>query len=60
MQILEQLYNLKRDKKGSHERPHKPVLLLTVLELIEQGLINQNKILFTDELISKFKSILKW
>jgi hypothetical protein len=27
-QWLERLYNLRRDKSGSHERPHKPVLLL--------------------------------
>jgi predicted restriction endonuclease len=27
---LERLYNLRRDKRGSHERPHKPVLLLLV------------------------------
>jgi hypothetical protein len=25
-QWLERLYNLRRDKRGSHERPHKPVL----------------------------------
>jgi len=24
---LERLYNLRRDKSGSHERPHKPALL---------------------------------
>jgi hypothetical protein len=23
---LERFYNLRRDKRGSHERPHKPVL----------------------------------
>jgi hypothetical protein len=32
---LERLYNLRRDKRGSHERPHKPVLLLSILDALD-------------------------
>ena len=32
---LERLYNLRRDNGGSHERPHKPVLLLSNLEIYD-------------------------
>jgi hypothetical protein len=34
---LERLYTLRRDKRGSHERPHKPVLLLSILDLLDRG-----------------------
>jgi hypothetical protein len=30
-QWLERLYSLQRDKRGSHQRLHKPVLLLSIL-----------------------------
>lgn len=36
---LERLYNLRRDKRGGHERPHKPVLLLSILDLLDRSLI---------------------
>lgn len=35
--------------------PHKPILLLSVLELIDTGKISQNKIYLTAELISTFQ-----
>ena len=34
---LERVYNLRRDKQGSHERPHKPVLLLSIIDLLDRG-----------------------
>lgn len=37
--------------------PHKPVLLLTVIHGIESGLICQNRIELTPELVASFKSI---
>lgn len=49
------LYDLKRDKKGSYERPHKPVLLLAILDLIESGTFRNNRFHYTDELIERFK-----
>jgi len=52
---LERLYNLRRDKSGSHERPHKPVLLLGVIDLLDRGVITDNAIKLDEELVSTFK-----
>ena len=41
---LERLYSLRRDKRGSHERPHKPVLLLSILDLLDRGVIAENRV----------------
>ena len=49
------LYDLKRDKKDSYERPHKPVLLLAILDLIESGSFSNNRIHYSEELIACFK-----
>lgn len=34
--------------------PHKPILLLSVIELIRKGIIEENKIYLTDELVKTF------
>jgi putative restriction endonuclease len=34
--------------------PHKPILLLSVIELVEQGLLNENRIYLSPELIASF------
>jgi len=52
---LERLYNLRRDKSGSHERPHKPALLLSIIELLDRGVITRNEIPLSDELVATFK-----
>ncbi len=52
---LERLYNLRRDKRGSHERPHKPVLLLSIIDLLDRGVIQHNAIPLSDELVASFK-----
>ena len=54
-QWLERLYNLRRDKRGSHERPHKPVLLLAILDLLDRGQITQNAIPLNPDLVKTFK-----
>jgi len=54
-QWLERFYNLRRDKSGSHERPHKPVLLLTILDLLDRGAVTKNEIQLTPELTKTFK-----
>ena len=41
---LERLYSLRRDKRGSHKRPHKPVLLLSILDLLDRGVIAENRV----------------
>ena len=53
---LERLYSLRRDKRGSHERPHKPVLLLSIIDLLDRGLIKTNAVPFSEELVATFKS----
>ena len=52
---LERLYNLRRDKSGSHERPHKPVLLLSIMDLLDRGIISCNEVPLSDELVKTFK-----
>jgi hypothetical protein len=48
---LERLYSLRRDKRGSHERPDKPVLLLSIIDLLDRGLIKTNAVPFSEELV---------
>jgi putative restriction endonuclease len=52
---LGRLYSLRRDKRGDHERPHKPVLLLSILELLDRGVIRENSVPLNDELVATFK-----
>lgn len=52
---LERLYNLRRDKSGSHERPHKPALLLSIINLLDRGVITDNAVPLSDELVVTFK-----
>lgn len=47
--------NLRRDyKKGG--APHKPILLLSIIQLFEKNLITSSKIYITPELVGYFKS----
>jgi putative restriction endonuclease len=39
---------------GSHERPHKPVMLLALLDLFAQGTIKENRITYSPELLELF------
>ena len=52
---LERLYDLRRDKRGSHERPHKPVLLLAIIDLIDRGEVANNQVLLNEALIKTLK-----
>jgi hypothetical protein len=52
---LDRLYNLRRDKSGSHERPHKPALLLSIIDLLDRGVITRNEVPLSDELVATFK-----
>jgi putative restriction endonuclease len=52
---LERLYNLRRDKRGGHERPHKPILLLSIIELLDRGVIRENAVPLSEELLETFK-----
>lgn len=52
---LERLYNLRRDRRGAHERPHKPVLLLSIIDLLDREVITSNAVPFSEELVATFK-----
>jgi putative restriction endonuclease len=52
---LERLYNLRREKRGLHERPHKPVLLLSIIDHLDRGIVEENEFPLTDILIETFK-----
>jgi hypothetical protein len=52
---LERLYNLRRDKRGSQERPHKPALLLRIIDLQDRSVITANEVRLSDELVTTFK-----
>ena len=52
---LERLYSLRRDKRGDHERPHKPVLLLSIIDLLDRGVIRENAVPLSEELVATFK-----
>jgi putative restriction endonuclease len=47
--------NLRRDRKNGGA-PHKPVLLLSVIDLFEKGIITSTRIYITPELVGSFKS----
>lgn len=52
---LERLYSLRRDKRGAHERPHKPVLLLAIMDLLDRGAAATNDFVLNPELIKTFR-----
>lgn len=54
-EFLPRLYNLRRDKGRTHERPHKPILILAILDLLDQGKLHQNRVPFDDALIHTFR-----
>src|SRR5580658_6538998 len=56
---LDRLNNLRRDKKGSHERPHKPVLLLNIVDLLDRGVLTANPFAYFALLPSTNKGLKK-
>lgn len=51
-----QLSVLKTAKKAGKKAPHKPILILSVIDLIERGTITDNHIELSDALVSTFES----
>lgn len=43
-------------RNGENKAPHKPILLITVLELIQSGFIKNNEIQYTNLFVSEFKA----
>jgi putative restriction endonuclease len=54
--LLSLFKKLKRDSKNGGA-PHKPILLLAILQQIQEGIITQSKIFITPELILTFKDL---
>jgi len=50
----QQLSRLKMDRSSGHAKPHKVCLLLAIIDLIDRGIIINNKIYFNDELKNAF------
>lgn len=46
--------NLRIDKSHGSPAPHKPLLLLSLIELIERGIVSSNEIELTPEVVSTF------
>ncbi len=54
---LFQLNRATHRNKAYGKAPHKPVLILSVIELIEDGFISKNKIEITPELVATFQKL---
>lgn len=52
---LARLCTLRVNKSGTKESPHKPVLILSIIDLLDRGLIQDNIVPLTDRLIAAFK-----
>ncbi|MNV02126.1 hypothetical protein D3C71_923530 [compost metagenome] len=55
-QVLHYFAKLRRDYKHGGA-PHKPILLLAILELVRKGEVRNNRVTITPELVLEFKSI---
>lgn len=54
----DKLANLRPDRSNGHPKPHKLCLLLAVVDLMDQGVINNNRI-YLDTFSSDFPFISK-
>lgn len=51
-----EIVNMRRGSKKGHVRPHKYVMLLSVLEMAERGWLTENKIYLQEPLLSIFET----
>lgn len=56
---ISQLQHMNRAVMKGYRAPHKPVLLLTIMELMEKGKITDNRIMLNDFLCEEFKRLWK-
>lgn len=56
---LKKFSRLKVDRSKGRPAPHKPILLLAIIESIEAHEITENRIMITPELVSRFKDIFR-
>ena len=51
------LSTLNTSKRAGKKAPHKAILLLSIMELIEEGILKESKVALSDKLIDKFDEI---
>lgn len=56
--LLDRIVQLKVGRTGSHERPHKPALLLAILSMIDSGRLPDNRLIYGPELRDVFRRYL--
>ena len=54
---IQQFGKLKVNKRGEHESPHKPCMVLAVIGMAEAGLLKENKIYFMPPLLDRYLEI---
>lgn len=54
---IKKFSSLKVDRSKGEPAPHKPILLLSIIALIERGEIVENKICITSDLVAAFKDL---
>jgi len=54
---IDAFLNLKRAMMQGMKAPHKPLLLLAIMKLVEDGVITDNRIELSDSLINSFESL---
>lgn len=59
MDYIEEFRNLSTNQKYSRPSPHKPILLLTVINMFEKEILTTNKIIYNEELKSEFEEMWK-
>jgi predicted restriction endonuclease len=53
----QEILELKRGRERNHQRPHKLVMLLSVIELMDTGILTENRIYLSEPLITTFKRL---
>ena len=56
---VDRVQHLRVGRKGDHERPHKPVMLLAVIDLFTAGSTDGNRIRYSPELLEVFHRYFK-
>ena len=56
---VERFSRLNVGRVGNHERPHKPVMLLALLDLFGQGVVKTNQITWSPDLLELFSEYFK-
>lgn len=53
---FKQFTSLRTGRIGTHEKPHKPALLLAILSMLESGRLTENRVTYDPELFELFRN----